>query len=59
MKSLQVFVADSFSSFIYETKNLMLGVRQLLDYHKWSMVHISGKLISNLPCDEEISQGYD
>lgn len=43
------------------TANNTCWVWQLSDYHKWfyGSAHTSGELISNLPCDEEISQGYD
>lgn len=60
VKSLQVFVADRFNSYIYESKQHMLGsaiigLSQLVS----GSAHTNGELISCLPPDEEISQGYD
>lgn len=60
VKSLQVFVADSFNSHIYESKQNMLGLAIIrLSQVVYGSAHTSGELISNLPCDEEVSQRYD
>lgn len=60
VKTLQVFAADSFNSYIYETKQHMLGLAIMgLSQVVYGSAHTSGEFISNLPCDEEISQGYD
>lgn len=60
VKSLQVFLADSFNSYIYETKQHMLGLAIIrLSQVVYGSAHTSGELVSNLPCHEEISQGYD
>lgn len=60
VKSLQVFVADRFNSYIYESKQHMLGSAIIrLSQLVYGSAHTNDELISYLPCDEEISQGYD
>lgn len=57
VKHLQVFVADIFNSYIYESK--CWGWQSLFITSGLWLSSYHGKLVSNLPCDKEISQGYD
>lgn len=58
VKSLQVLVADSFDSCIYESKQHTLGLA-IIRWTASGSSHTSGKPVSNMPCNEEASQGYD